>query len=1210
MGIRVKVGSTVFVLILLLWVPFAFAKDGVRVALFPFVPRDGEKAYLGYLLRDLVKRELERYVEVHDVVLGDNLVRESQLSWDTILVPLTAQTLGRNMQCTHVLSGTFRFRVLGGKERLVVSPRLVRVQDGTSWDIPSAVFEWGKLGDFAAYVLEHLGQELGIAPAPSLPLPVALEDLLPLYEGVAVMDEAIRKYGKNQYPDLPLWQKAFALARETIRRVPEYPEAYYYLACMYRITRWWAKEIETWEEYLARLSGVYGTSTLPVAQAYLRLASFYLLEKRLDEALRYAERAAELAPSWAEVYLLWGKIWYERGNMEEAKSLFEKALSLSPGLKEARYFAQLAEKARTFGKEAYEAYVQGYQSFTMGNFRQAATYFAEATRWNPSMKEAYYWLGRALYEVGDLEGSQKAWEKLLELDPLHSQGRRFLERVRREQQYGREAVRAFEEGYRLYEEARYEEAVPYFAQAVSLSPLFSDAHEYLARCYYRMGKREAYLAEREKAAATLPHPEDRAWSYYEMGFELLGWGERNEAKRMLEKALQSNPSLGKAHLLLGDIYAEEKVWLKAFEHYQEASRYTEEEEKGRALFGMALSLVSLSRYGDALPLLGEILRDYPYATFIEEAEALLVEALAREKRAEEARRAFEQFSLRFPQSPFLERAMFWCAFALYEGKRWNEVKPLLEAFLARYPQSEFAQKAVEMLGYTCRFLGLEDEAAKHFGRLGGEDGAFLVADSFYRKRDWNGAEKAFREYLARYPQGKFADEAVLKLASVLLEEGKVEEAATVIEGRKESVRHSFPEDFLRLWARLSGKKERWEEVVSALRELKAIAGKLEKEYALLLALACERLGDEEGAREAVLEAGEDPDAILGRPTAKELQRVLEMMEKGLYEEALERLEALAGRSDLSPEEEKQVLLLLGKACYLLGRFEEARTYLEASLDVPQELRQEALLYLVDIAYQEKAWNDVIQWASLLEEKRRRDFSVALRVAVAQYHLGNVRESVTILERLKGQGDRDAEVRLFLLEGLSALREHEAFLREAKEFLSLYPEHPRGESVLFLSSQVAFASGKKQEAKAFIRMYFERFPQGARRGELLRLLSRILLEEGNPEEAQRILEDFRAQGVSSEDLCPLLYATGTLFLQKQRFAEAAPFFREVFSNEGSEFFTRAGYWLGVCLEYLEEVEEAQRVYAWVAEYPKEDEWVVKARERMAVLREAQESENRR
>ncbi|MBC7217972.1 MAG: tetratricopeptide repeat protein, partial [Candidatus Caldatribacterium sp.] len=784
----------------------ALGADRPQVLLLPFVPRDGEKAFLGYLLRDLARRELEKYVEVYDVVLGDNAVRESRISWNDVLVPITAQSLGKRLGCTHVLVGTFRYREVAGKERIVVSPRIFNVKEGTYADIPSTAFGLEGVRDFVVHLLQSAAPELGISPSLDISLPFSLENLFPLYEGLVVMDEAIRTYGENQYPDLPLWQKAFSLARETIRKEPGYSEAYYYLASMYRTTRWWAREIETWEQYLEVLKRTYGDSALPVAQAYFRLASFCLSQKRLDEALQYVERASELAPSWAPVYLLWGKIWYERGDMKKATSLFAKALELDPNLKEAQYFLQLAEKAQVFGKEAYEAYVKGYQSFSLGNFRQAAAYFEEAARHNPKMKEAYYWLGRALYEIGDLEASERAWVKLLELDPLHSQGRRFLERVQREKKYGREAVRLFEDGYRLYEEARYEEAASYFERATALSPLFSEAHEYLARCYYRLGKKEAYVAERKKATASLPEAKDRAWSYYEMGFELFGWGEKEEAKRALEEALRNDPAFGKAYLLLGEIYATDKMWSKSFEYYRKAARYTDGEEKGRALWGMATALYSLSRYGDALSVLEEIVREYPYANFIEEAEALRVEVLAREKKLTEAEQALRQFMLRFPESQFLEQAMFWCAFALYEGKEWERARSLLEDFLRRYPQGSFSQKATEMLGYTYRSLGLEDKAKEYFARLGGEEGEFLVADSLYRKRDWDGAEKAFAEYLARYPQGKFAKEAALKLASVYLEKGDLDKAEEIFVSRGKEFEKLFPRDTLRLRARLAYKR--------------------------------------------------------------------------------------------------------------------------------------------------------------------------------------------------------------------------------------------------------------------------------------------------------------------------------------------------------------------------------------------------------------------
>ncbi|MCS7242533.1 tetratricopeptide repeat protein [Candidatus Caldatribacterium sp.] len=1198
---RVLLGILVLCLLVCFWGSSPiFGASRPRVLFLPFVPRNEEKAFWGYLLRDLVRRELEKYVEVYDVVLGDNMVREAQVPWNDVLVQITVQNLGRKTGCTHVLTGVFRYREIAGRERLIVSPRLFKVGEGGYVDIPSLAFGTDEVQDFVVYLLQNVAPELGISGPFVFSWSFSLEHLFSLYEGVALMDKAIREYGKNQYPDLPLWQRAFALVRQTIDREPDYPEAYYYLACMYRTTRWWAKEIEAWEQYLGVLEKNSGASTLPVAQAYARLASFCLSQRKFDEALRYVERAAELAPAWEEVYLLWGKIWYEKNDMARAKSLFVKALELNPELKEAQYFLQLAEKAEVFGKEAYEAYVRGYQSFARGNFQQAAAYFEEAVQHNPKMKEAYYWLGRALYEVGDLAGSERAWMRLLELDPLHSQGQRFLERVRKEQRYGREAVRSFEEGYRLYEEARYEEAALYFERAAACSPFFSEAHEYLARCYYRMGKKEAYIAARRKAVATLSEPSERAWSYYEMGFELFGWGRKDEAKLALEEALRNDPTFGKAYLLLGEILAMEEDWLRALECYREAARYTEGEEKGRALWGTATALYALSRYADALSTLDVVVREYPYANFIEEAEALRIEVLAREKKAKEAEQALREFTIRFPESPFLEQAVFWCAFALYEEKDWEKAKNLLEHFLEKYPQSAFSQKAIEMLGYVYRFLGLEDKAQECFVRLGGEEGEFLVADSFYRKGVWNEARKAFERYLVRYPQGKFVQEAALRLAFVLLEEGELEEAERIFVSHRETFKRLFPKDTLRLQARLAYERGDWERVVTSLRALEEMTGALEREYAFLLALSYERLGKEEEARSVLLALGENPDTLLGRSFERKMREVLKAVESGSYERALSILEEL-DKEDLVPEEKTQASFFRGKCLYLLGRLAEARPYLEASLDGPVVLREEALLLLADVAYQQRAWNDVLQWVSLLKEERRSDPALLFRVAVAQYYLGNLRESKTILERLKERKEWDEQVRLLLLEELYVLKDYRGFLEEAAAFLERYPEHPRVEQILALSAWSAFSLEEGDKVRTLVAMYQERFPRGSRKKELLVLLAKTLLKEKNVEEIRGVLDHLEREGVSLEELSPLWYGTGTLLLEKQRFEEASLIFRKLFASGQEPFFTQAGYWLGVCLEYLERPEEAISVYAAVVQSGREDEWVQRSRERLTVLR---------
>ncbi|MGQ9474209.1 MAG: tetratricopeptide repeat protein, partial [Candidatus Caldatribacteriaceae bacterium] len=503
-----------FILVLLfgILVSFSsFAQERLKVALLPFVERNGEEAYLGYLIRDWVKRilEQEKTITICDVFFADNLVRSSRISWDTLLVSGVAQILAKRLNCDYIVTGSFRHRQVVSRDRIIVTPKLYRIVQGDCVDIPSEIFDGESVDLVARYVAEKILEALGFSPlvleVPSLPL----SNLLPLYQGLVKVDQAIRTYGENQYPDRPLWREAFSLVEETLKREPDYREGYYYLANMYRETKWWAKEAETWDLYLERLNHGGRIDGAHIAQVYVRLAYSYLNQKNRELALSYLQKALNLNPEYVEAYLLLGRTYYEEDNIEEAEKAYSKAYELDPSSKEAQYFVQMVGKARLFGKSAYETYTQGYRSFSQGDLEGAEKYLKEAVRLNPGFKEAYYWLGRTLYERGKLEEAESVWEKILEIDPFNSQVRRFLDKTQQERRYGREAVRHFQKGYELYEDGNYESALEPFKKAILQNPAFSEAHEYLARCYYRLGKTKEYLEEREKVVQLLTTPEDK-----------------------------------------------------------------------------------------------------------------------------------------------------------------------------------------------------------------------------------------------------------------------------------------------------------------------------------------------------------------------------------------------------------------------------------------------------------------------------------------------------------------------------------------------------------------------------------------------------------------------------------------------------------------------------------------------------------------------------
>jgi tetratricopeptide (TPR) repeat protein len=120
-------------------------------------------------------------------------------------------------------------------------------------------------------------------------------------------------------------------------------------------------------------------------------------------------------------------------------------------------------------------------------------------------------------------------------------------------------MRSFQSGYELYEKGNYEDAIGFFREATLESPAFSEAHEYLARCYYRLGRTKEYIEERDTVTRLLSTTEDKAWYAYNTGYELFSWGEKEKAREWLERALAANDSLGEAHLLLGEIYGSKSL---------------------------------------------------------------------------------------------------------------------------------------------------------------------------------------------------------------------------------------------------------------------------------------------------------------------------------------------------------------------------------------------------------------------------------------------------------------------------------------------------------------------------------------------------------------------------------------------------------------------------------------------------------------------------
>ena len=157
------------------------------------------------------------------------------------------------------------------------------------------------------------------------------------------------------------------------------------------------RQNEYWREPLA-----FYARTLKYAPddygEHVNLGLTYAGMGEMEKARSSFEKALALNPKYADAHYNLGKLQYERGEKEKAIASFRKTTELNPVHAEAHH---------NLGNAYHDA----------GRTEEAIDQYEKVIRINPYYADAYYALGNAYYAAGNREKASGFYEKALEINP-------------------------------------------------------------------------------------------------------------------------------------------------------------------------------------------------------------------------------------------------------------------------------------------------------------------------------------------------------------------------------------------------------------------------------------------------------------------------------------------------------------------------------------------------------------------------------------------------------------------------------------------------------------------------------------------------------------------------------------------------------------------------------------------------------------------------
>ena len=561
----------------------------------------------------------------------------------------------------------------------------------------------------------------------------------------------------------------------------------------------------------------YMKSKNPSVEDNYQLGISYYQTGDCANAIKYFEKASHSASSLGQNALCHlGDCYIKAGEKQKARLAFSTAaqMSFDPDAQENAHF--------NFAVLSYELLMTPFNEAI-----RSLNEFIVKYPYSNKVDEAYNYLVAAYSTTRNYRLALESIDKIkVKDDKIKSAYQRV----------------AFFRGLELFNDLQFDEAMDLFDKSTENArydnKIAARCNFWKAESYYRLERfQESYeLYRKYVSMPNASQTEEYIQANYGLGYATFSQKKYADALGWFQKYVNlmkdaTTRTVADSYNRIGDCQFMQHSYWQALDSYDKAWKYNLS-TPDYACFQKGFTYGLVDRQEKKIETLTELPKSYPKSSYVDDALFEIGKAYVSLHKNDQAINSFKKLMADHPNSGYVSKALLQLGLVYYNMDRGKEALEYYKKVVNDFPSSPDARSALTGIKNVYLDMNDADGYFTYAGSLGSmgnmrtseqDSLTYKVAENLYMTGDCEKAAASLNNYLERFPEGNFKNNATFYLADCLLRDSQLDEAMKGFEYVIAQPRNMFSEQALMSDSAIYFNQGKYEESLASYQRLETEA---------------------------------------------------------------------------------------------------------------------------------------------------------------------------------------------------------------------------------------------------------------------------------------------------------------------------------------------------------------------------------------------------